>query len=230
MGSKDSFLKAMVEDFNETGHLQDPDVEEAPYSVDKEKALQGLAKRKKPAGRTARNVTEERRRQVWRLKQQGMSESEMSVILDVRPVTIRKDLHMIDQALKNGVIDFDNDLFVGDTLQLYAELERQALQEMAVADEGSKERKQFLDQIGKFRKSRIDLLQDTGKLSKKRPGTPIAPGSNTINIGKVSVNEWGLEAQQTVVKALLQGEVGVGEEPELDPDFIIDAPVEEDNA
>jgi len=210
---QDAFVKKLLEDFQE-GKLEEDD-EQLLQGSPTEEETNAIIDAKMTRGKVSQDVIEERRKNVWRLKQRDISPAIMSKLLGVAESTIQKDLAALKDQMDGELDNLAPNEFLADTMRVYQELELRAWQEYYSAKAGTQVRKAALDQIRSFRDARLKLLQDLGIVHKEGEG-------RSATYMNIDLRDWGEDAKEDIVKLLLQRELPNLQEPEVDPNFVID--------
>jgi DNA-binding CsgD family transcriptional regulator len=116
---------------------------------------------------THQDVIERRRINVIQLRLQGLTTAEVAKRLSVSTDTVAKDIEAIRKANNKYVEEFNQKDFVGDTLNVYSAIEKDAWAQVATLPQGDSRRVKFLDAVRNTRKEQIKLLQNSGLLHKE---------------------------------------------------------------
>ena len=161
---------------------------------DRLKQKQGLMLR-------SEDVIERRRLHVIQLRLQGLTTAEVATRLGVSSDTIVKDIEAIRASNNKYVEEFNQKDFVGDTLNVYNAIEKDAWAQVAILPEGDSRRVKFLDSVRNSRKEQIKLLQNSGLLHKEAEKVEV---QLTAQVIENWTDEQKLRISEAMVEASLE--------------------------
>ena len=153
-----------------------------------------------------------RRIDVIRRRLRGETISGIASALRCSVSTVNNDLKAI-REVNTGVVDnFDQEDYIGDTLQTFKKIEEESWFQVFALDTGDSRKAKFLDSIRATRKETIKLLQSSGLLHKEAQRVEVQVTSEAIS-------EWSVDQKMLVADALIEASIIDVEIEEPEPEF-----------
>jgi len=153
-----------------------------------------------------------RRLEVVSRRLQGETITHIAKELGFSPVTIKNDIDAISSLNLQYVSDFSQSDFVGETLEVYRELEKLAFAQLNAVPRGDSRKAKFMQDIRSNRKAMIEILQDSGLLHKEPKKVDIAVSMEVLK--QWSPEQKSLIAGSIIDAAMIEGEIITTEEPD----------------
>jgi len=145
-------------------------------------------------------AVELRRIEVIRRRLRGETITTIADVLGCSVGTINNDIKAIRSANNASVVSFDQEDYVGETLQLFKKIEEEAWRQVFALDVGDSRKAKFLDAIRSTRKEAIKLLQSSGLLHKEAQKVEVQVTSEVIN-------SWSSDQKMLVADALVEAAI-----------------------
>ena len=145
-------------------------------------------------------AVELRRIEVIRRRLRGETITSISDALGCSVGTINNDIKAIREANNASVVSFNQEDYVGETLQTFKKIEEEAWRQVFALDVGDSRKAKFLDSIRATRKEAIKLLQSSGLLHKEAQKVEVQVTSEVIN-------NWSSDQKMLVADAVLEAAI-----------------------
>lgn len=146
-----------------------------------------------------------RRVDVIRRRLRGETIASIADSLDCSVSTINNDLKAIRAANNSVVKEFNQEDYIGETLQTFKKIEEESWMQVFSLGIGDSRKAKFLDSIRATRKEAIKLLQSSGLLHKEAEKVEIQVTSEVIN-------GWSSDQKMLVADAVVEAAI-------IDADF-----------
>ena len=154
---------------------------------------------------SAERAVELRRIEVIRRRLRGETIVSIADILGCSVGTINNDIKAIRNSNAELVSTFNQEDYVGETLQIFQKIEEEAWRQVFALDVGDSRKAKFLDSIRATRKEAVKLLQSSGLLHKEAQKVEVQVTSEVIN-------GWSTDQKMLVSDALVEAAI-------IDADF-----------
>ena len=145
-------------------------------------------------------VVELRRLEVIRRRLKGQTVLIISKALSCSENTIYNDIKAIRDANSKYVAEFDQDDFIGETLDTYRKIESEAWDQVFFLDQGDSRKAKFLDMVKSSRKEQIKLLQSSGLLHKEAEKVEVQLTTEVLS-------DWSDDQRRLVSDAILEASI-----------------------
>ena len=142
--------------------------------------------------------------------------------LGFSPVTIKSDIDAVATLNLQYVTDFSQTDFVGETLEVYKQLEKKAFAQLDAVPRGDSRKAKFMQDIRSNRKAMIEILQESGLLHKEPKKVDIAVSMDVLN-------QWSTAQKDLIAGSILDAAILEGAVLEEKPLSVYDR-VKRDNA
>jgi len=153
-----------------------------------------------------------RRVDVIRRRLRGETISSIADSLGCSVSTINNDLKAIRSANNSAIKEFNQEDYVGDTLQTFKKIEEESWMQVFALDTGDSRKAKFLDSIRATRKEAIKLLQSSGLLHKEAQKVEIQVTSEAIS-------GWSSDQKMLVADAVIAAAIIDADFEEAEPEF-----------
>jgi hypothetical protein len=153
-----------------------------------------------------------RRIEVIRRRLRGETISGISSALGCSVSTINNDIKAIRDANASVIEDFNQEDYIGDTLQTFKKIEEESWVQVFALDTGDSRKAKFLDSIRATRKEAIKLLQSSGLLHKEAERVEVQITSEVIS-------DWSVDQKMLVADALIEASIIDVEIEDVEPEF-----------
>jgi transposase len=154
---------------------------------------------------SSERVVELRRIEVIRRRLRGETITGIADTLGCSVGTVNNDIKAIRESNNKLVEQFDQEDYVGDTLQTFKKIEEEAWRQVFALDVGDSRKAKFLDSIRSTRKEAVKLLQSSGLLHKEAQKVEVQVTSEVIS-------NWSSDQKMLVADALVEAAI-------IDADF-----------
>ena len=161
--------------------------------------------REQGGNRCTNSEIELRRLEVIGRRLRGETITQIARDLGFTPVTIKNDIDAISSLNLQYVSDFNQADFVGDTLEVYRELEKEAFTQLGAVPRGDSRKAKFMKDIRDNRKAMIEILQESGLLHKEPKKVDIAVSMEVLK--HWSPEQRSIIAGSIIDAAIIEGEV-----------------------
>lgn len=153
----------------------------------------------------------ERRREVMRLRTQGLGYRAIAQKLGVGHMTVKRDIEHIRAKVQERMSKFERNLTIAESVSAYEQVEMEAWRQYALSKPGTTQAARFLDVVRAARGDQVKMLTDLGFLRK-------APMEVKHDISTKVIQDWTPAAQDLVALAIIKA----GLSPAVEPTPIID--------
>ena len=153
-----------------------------------------------------------RRVDVVRRRLRGETISSIADSLGCSVSTVNNDLKAIRDSNNSAVRGFNQEDYIGDTLQTFKKIEEESWMQVFALDTGDSRKAKFLDSIRSTRKEAIKLLQSSGLLHKEAEKVEIQVTSEVIN-------NWSSDQKMLVADAVVEAAIIDADFEEAEPEF-----------
>ena len=153
-----------------------------------------------------------RRIEVIRRRLRGETISSIADALSCSVSTINNDIKSIRDINSSEIKDFNQEDYIGDTLQTFKKIEEESWYQVFALDTGDSRKAKFLDSIRATRKEAIKLLHSSGLLHKEAERVEIQVTSEVIG-------EWSVDQKMLVAGAVIDASIIDVEIEEPEPEF-----------
>jgi hypothetical protein len=153
-----------------------------------------------------------RRVDIIRRRLRGETISSIASSLGCSVSTVNNDLKVIRDANNSVVKDFNQEDYIGDTLQTFKKIEEESWMQVFALDTGDSRKAKFLDSIRATRKEAVKLLQSSGLLHKEAQKVEIQVTSEVIN-------GWSSDQKMLVADAVIEAAIIDVDVVEAQPEF-----------
>jgi hypothetical protein len=153
-----------------------------------------------------------RRVDVIRRRLRGETISSIADSLACSVSTINNDLKAIRAANNSAIKEFNQEDYVGDTLQTFKKIEEESWMQVFALGTGDSRKAKFLDSIRATRKEAIKLLQSSGLLHKEAQKVEIQVTSEAIS-------GWSSDQKMLVADAVIEAAIIDADFEEAAPEF-----------
>jgi len=154
----------------------------------------------------------ERRREVMRLRTQGLGYRAIAAKLGVGHMTVKRDIEYIRAKVRERMTKFERNLAISESVSAYEQVEMEAWKQYGLANPGTTQAARFLDVVRAARNDQVKLLTDLGFLKK-------APTEHKHEVSTQVIRNWTPAAQDLVAMAIVKA----GLTPAAEPTKIIEA-------
>jgi hypothetical protein len=170
--------------------------------------------KKKPPGKLIRRAPRkanddeiaERRREVMRLRTQGLGYRAIATKLGVGHMTVKRDIEYIRAKVRERMSKFERNLAISESVSAYEQVEMEAWKQYALSKPGTTQAARFLDVVRAARGDQVKLLTDLGFLKK-------APTEVKHDISTKVIQDWTPAAQDLVALAIIKAGLTAPQDP-----------------
>jgi len=145
-------------------------------------------------------TVELRRINVIRRRLRGETIASIAEAIGCSAGTINNDIKAIRDSNRECVSEFNQEDYVGDTLQTFRNIEEEAWRQVFALDVGDSRKAKFLDSIRATRKEAVKLLQNSGLLHKEAEKLEVQVTSEVIR-------DWSLDQKMLIADALIEASI-----------------------
>ena len=152
-----------------------------------------------------------RRIEVIRRRLRGETISGIASALNCSVSTVNNDIKAIRDVNSAAVKDFNQEDYIGETLQTFKKIEEESWHQVFALDTGDSRKAKFLDSIRATRKEAVKLLQNSGLLHKEAERVEVQVTSEVIS-------DWSVDQKMLVAGAVIDAAI-IDVEPEEVEEF-----------
>ena len=167
-----------------------------------------------------RELVELRRIEVVRRRLQGQSVSVIAKDLGESTSVIYNDIKSIRESNEKYTQDFNQDEFIGESLNIFKKIEEESWEQVFILDKGDARKAKFLDSVRSSRKEQIKLLQNSGMLHKEAEKLEVHLSADIIG-------DWSDDQKHLVADAIV--EAAILDDPPKSLGPAVDAELEEED-
>ena len=167
-----------------------------------------------------RELVELRRIDVVRRRLQGQSVSVIASELGESTSVIYNDIKSIRESNEKYTQDFNQDEFIGESLNIFKKIEEESWEQVFILDKGDARKAKFLDSVRSSRKEQIKLLQNSGMLHKEAEKLEVHLSTDIIG-------DWSDHQKHLVADAIVEAAILDDPPKALGP--AVDAELEEED-
>ena len=167
-----------------------------------------------------RELVELRRIDVVRRRLQGQSVAVIAKDLGESTSVIYNDIKSIRESNEKYTSDFNQDEFIGESLDVFRKIEEESWEQVFTLDKGDARKAKFLDSVRSSRREQIKLLQNSGMLHKEAEKLEVHVSADIIG-------GWSDDQKHMVADAIVEAAIMDGSPKELGP--AIDAEIEDED-
>lgn len=164
-----------------------------------------LAKRR-PSRKASQDEIADRRRDVVRLRMQGLGYRAIGQKLGIGHMTVKRDIEAVREQNAGRISQFERDHLLAETVSVYEHIEEEAWKQYHSPITGAAQKARFLDVVRGARGDQVKLLTELGFLKR-------APIEHEHKVRADVISHWTPDAQDVVALALVRGMTTPAAEP-----------------